>query len=245
MIGIYAIRNLINQKIYIGQSTNVEDRIAHHKSALRHNRHENQHLQRSWNKYGEESFSFFILEECNEERLDELERMYISEYKSIDGEHGYNNETGGSLNKHISDEAKRKMSQKAKGRYAGEKNPMYQVSVLWTQERKEKLSKMMSGAGNPMYGVHLHLSDEQRKRISERMSGEKNPFYGCQHTDETKIKMRASNKRKKPIRCVETGTEYESACEAGRQTGFDNTHINACCNGKAHTAYGFHWEFVA
>ncbi len=33
MIGIYAIVNCVNDKVYIGQSMDVMDRIAHHKSA--------------------------------------------------------------------------------------------------------------------------------------------------------------------------------------------------------------------
>lgn len=36
MVGIYAITNIVNGKIYIGQSTDVIDRIRHHKSMLRH-----------------------------------------------------------------------------------------------------------------------------------------------------------------------------------------------------------------
>ena len=67
MIGIYCIVNIVNNKKYVGQSTDVEGRIAHHKSALRHNKHANDHLQKSWNKYGEDNFRFEILCFCNEE----------------------------------------------------------------------------------------------------------------------------------------------------------------------------------
>ena len=244
MIGIYAIQNTINDKIYIGQSIDIQDRIAHHRSSLRHNRHENQHLQRSWNKYGEENFIFFVLE-CCEAELDGLEKEYIKKFNAIDGQYGYNNESGGSLNKHISEEARIKMSMKAKGRYSGDKNPMYHVSVPWTLERRQKLSERMSGSGNPMYGIHLSVADEQKKKASERMLGDRNPFYGKHHTEDTKQKMRSANKKKKAVRCVETGEVFESSCEVQRQKGFDSSHVNSCCNGKAHTAYGFHWEFVA
>ena len=50
--GIYQIRNIINNKIYIGQSLNIKTRFLQHKQALRKNRHPNQHLQNAWNKYG-------------------------------------------------------------------------------------------------------------------------------------------------------------------------------------------------
>ncbi len=77
LVGIYVIMNCSNLKIYVGQSTNVEDRIAHHKSSLKHNRHENSHLQRAWNKYGASNFKFRVIHVCEEDELDALERQYI------------------------------------------------------------------------------------------------------------------------------------------------------------------------
>lgn len=59
--GIYKITNLINKKIYIGSSCYIKRRWSEHKSDLNNNSHCNKHLQRAWNKYGEESFSFEII----------------------------------------------------------------------------------------------------------------------------------------------------------------------------------------
>lgn len=47
-----------------------------------------------------------------------------------------------------------------------------------------------------------------------------------------------------PVRCIETGTVYQSAYYAQRVTGVNQSGISECCNGKAKTAGGFHWEFV-
>lgn len=58
MRGIYYIKNLVNGKKYIGSSKNLTKRLRDHKSALRVGRHHNIHLQRAWNKYGEENFKF-------------------------------------------------------------------------------------------------------------------------------------------------------------------------------------------
>lgn len=60
MIGVYMIRNNINGKVYIGQSVDVRDRLWHHKSMLKNNRHENSYLQNSWNKYGADAFEFMV-----------------------------------------------------------------------------------------------------------------------------------------------------------------------------------------
>ena len=36
--GIYKIENLVDGKVYIGQSINVSNRLANHKSDLKHNK---------------------------------------------------------------------------------------------------------------------------------------------------------------------------------------------------------------
>lgn len=45
-------------------------------------------------------------------------------------------------------------------------------------------------------------------------------------------------------RCIETGTVYRSAMEAGRLTGTSFGNICACCRGERPTAGGYHWEYV-
>jgi len=91
--GIYCIKNLVNEKMYIGQSIYIQKRWRTHKSALRGNKHHNSELQDDWNKYGEENFIFEILTECTKEALDILEVEYIHEYGTFWS--GYNNDFGG------------------------------------------------------------------------------------------------------------------------------------------------------
>ena len=54
----------------------------------------------------------------------------------------------------------------------------------------------------------------------------------------------SAKKTSKPVRCIETGIIYISACEAERRMGIPNNNINCCCNGKRKTAGGFHFEYV-
>lgn len=91
--GIYKIENLKNGKIYIGQSYNISYRWIHHKSDLRGGIHHNKHLQNAWNKYGEDNFSFEILEECERELLNSREQYWINYYDSFNN--GYNFDNGG------------------------------------------------------------------------------------------------------------------------------------------------------
>lgn len=67
--GIYIIRNIINNKVYIGKSVLIKSRIYNHKSALRGSRHRNKYLQRAYDKYGMDNFIFEVLEKCPEEQL--------------------------------------------------------------------------------------------------------------------------------------------------------------------------------
>ena len=87
MIGIYKITNLINEKVYIGQSIHIERRWQEHCQPSSRSL-----IGKAIQKYGKEHFTFQVLEECAEEQLDELEERYISEYNSV-VPNGYNIET--------------------------------------------------------------------------------------------------------------------------------------------------------
>lgn len=76
--GIYCIINIKNGNKYIGSSKNITSRLSKHTALLRHNKHENAHLQNAWNKYGEEYFDFYVLEKCDVSLLTEREQFYIS-----------------------------------------------------------------------------------------------------------------------------------------------------------------------
>ena len=114
IIGIYKITNKINNKVYIGQSIEVMQRLSTHKTELRNNKHNNSHLQYAWNKYGEENFIFEIIKECKIEELDKLEKYYINLYNSTNKDKGYNIELGGCLNREISIYTRNKISKSNK-----------------------------------------------------------------------------------------------------------------------------------
>ncbi len=80
--GIYKITNVITQIVYIGKSKNVVQRKNAHFSALKLNKHNNQHLQNSYNKHGKDNFTFEVLEYCNIEDLAFKELHYLSLYKN-------------------------------------------------------------------------------------------------------------------------------------------------------------------
>src|SRR5574343_1353413 len=94
---IYQIINAVNGKRYIGRtiSQNPKTRWYRHVSMLRSNRHANKHLQAAWNKHGEHSFSFDILQVLCDENVDQAEMDWIKKCQSNDPMHGYNMTAGG------------------------------------------------------------------------------------------------------------------------------------------------------
>ena len=94
--GIYCIINTANNKRYIGSAVNLQERIKQHYTELSKGVHFNDHLQRSWEKYGEESFELEILEtviNIEYQTLLQIEDNYINQYNTIDETLGYNKRT--------------------------------------------------------------------------------------------------------------------------------------------------------
>jgi len=82
--GVYAIRNKITGAVYIGSTShNFRIRFKTHRKLLRRNRHDNIYLQRAWNKYGEESFEFFIVESmaASPDIIVKAEQRWIDYYR--------------------------------------------------------------------------------------------------------------------------------------------------------------------
>lgn len=88
---IYKIVNTVNDKFYIGSAVNLQVRIKRHFYELKINSHCNNHLQRSYIKYGIDCFKLDILEVFDiieYEKLLKLEEAYILKTKAV--ELGYN-----------------------------------------------------------------------------------------------------------------------------------------------------------
>jgi len=78
---------------------------------LRKGIHDNNHLQNSYNKHGDSSFIFEILEYCSSEELILKENYYISKYKSNTLDFGFNLATVNNFRRNtFNDEVKVKLS---------------------------------------------------------------------------------------------------------------------------------------
>lgn len=94
MYSIYKIINLINGKIYIGQTCKtLEERFSSHIKCAR--RKLNRRLYDSMNHYGYENFKIELIEECDKSAVDDREKYWIKYYNSMDPLIGYNMSEGG------------------------------------------------------------------------------------------------------------------------------------------------------
>lgn len=158
--GIYKITNNINNKVYIGQTRQrFCKRFWHHSWKLRNNNHDNQYLQNAWNHYGEDNFTFSIVEVLNDvEKLNIFEKKYISELKSIDK--CYNMQDGGQTYKGFTRTEEHRKS-------IGEKNRLNMLGRKHSEETKKKMSE--SRKGNQYNKKKFKISDKNAMLAKEML----------------------------------------------------------------------------
>ena len=170
--GIYYIKNLINHKSYIGQSIDVYTRLLRHKSDLRNGR-DSAHLQKSYDKYGEDNFEFAILVRCSVEDLDFWEKYYIKLWDTNNEIFGYNLDCGGSKSRIISKQTRLKMSKSRIGHVVSEE----------TRAKIKKNHKDVSGSNHhrcrPIYCPELNKSFWGSKEVEIK--------YGIDSSSITKV----------------------------------------------------------
>lgn len=134
---IYKITNLINNKVYIGQTNNFERRCGEYQYKVLKN-NPCQVIIQAMIKYGIDNFSFeIIFNALSREELNLIEPLFIKQYNSLIP-NGYNVEVGG-LCAPISQESLNKISKALKGR------PSLNKGKPCSEEQKLKTSKTMSG----------------------------------------------------------------------------------------------------
>lgn len=234
-IGIYGIKNKINNHIYIGKTKmNFGDRRDSHYSLLRNNKHWNPYLQNAWNKYGENNFDFVIIHILKEnEDVNELERNYIQHYRELNLSYNIadGGEGGGNLGKHLSEETKRKI---------GEKNRINMTGFVMPEETKQKISKEHKEAWQK-------LSDEEKIEKIKNFSGSNKGKKMDKNSEQyKKLVERERTKSNAAKYSIETVREIRRLHE---KEGKGYTEISEILNMKRYTVYLIatyrRWKYVS
>jgi group I intron endonuclease len=155
--GVYALRNTVNGKVYVGSSKEgLRQRLLVHRRSLRAGTHVNKHLQHAWNSHGDAAFEFVVLKICKESRCLYWEQKYLDKYKSYNRVNGYNGRPKASNNagyKHTED-FKRAISLRGKLRY---RDPLERrktgdrAKVMWQDPiiRKKIIKGLKAALANP------------------------------------------------------------------------------------------------
>ena len=229
--GIYKILNTVNGKVYIGQSKHIKQRWSEHKKELRANRHPNSHLQRSWNKYGEESFQHIILEECEENILDEREKYYIEIYDSFDSDNGYNLTDGGGSNRDISESTRKKLSNSISGEMHPRRKEVIcletgEVFVSLVEAARSvgcdysAITRCCNGITTTVKCLHWLFYDDYLK-LSE---------------GETSLILSKHSSKQRSVIYLNTNEYFPSIKDAHKATGINANSIGQCCLGNRKNA---------
>jgi group I intron endonuclease len=119
--GIYLIYNLKNGKFYVGSSVNIKRRWICHKRDLQNGSHCNSHLQRSWDKYGQNAFGWIVIEPVQDiNLLIQREQFWIVTLEACKDGYNLNPTAGSCLGRKHSAEARAKMSKTHRGKKLSE-----------------------------------------------------------------------------------------------------------------------------
>ena len=187
---IYITTNLVNGKKYLGQRKYSKGWESYLGSGVA--------FKKALKKYGKENFKReIIIEAETAEELNQFEKELSIKYDVVNSDNWYNLCYGGGATTGyvFSEESKRKMSEKAKGRYSGEKNPMYgrcgknapSARVVYIAELEKyfdtikecaafigvapsNVSAVLSGKRKTVHGYHILYAEQANSVVNKEIA---------------------------------------------------------------------------
>lgn len=221
---IYKATNLINGKIYIGQTKNtLNERVDEHWNNRNCKQYKNNYFSNALKKYGLEGFEWEEFDSGESiEELNYLEKYWIKWYRSNNRKYGYNGTDGGYGIRGFKHSEKTKInhSKIMKEKFAsGQMIPPYKGKKI-PKNVKEKMS--LARQGKPSWNKGIK---------------------GTHFSPGTEFKIGHSTRCQKII-CIETGIIFNSIKDANKFFNLKKSHIGDVCRGKRNECVGFHWEFI-
>jgi group I intron endonuclease len=213
--GVYLITTDKNRRYY-GSAVDIHARWRAHRDDLTRDRHANKKLQNCWNKYGETSFTWTVVEECFRSNLLIVEQKYLdqnfAEPKQCLNIARY---AGAPMRgRTATEETRRKISAAQKGKVISE-------------EVKRKMRKPKpQGHGEAVSAALTGVRHSPERRAKAQTSQRSRRVVG----EDT---------------ATGTFVRFDSLMAARRDGGFDPSHIARCIQGEAKQHKGFVWRDAA
>lgn len=173
---IYKATNLINSKIYIGQTINtLEYRKNQHFREAKSKKKTTVYFHNALNKYGYDNFLFEEIDHADTQKeLDDKERYWIKYYDSNNKNKGYNLDSGGQSGGVKSEETKRKIGETTKEKWnnpeMAEKMRQGLLKGAETMKRNAKTYPFTCPVCNRTFYYSKHVL-ESRKFCSNKCAG--------------------------------------------------------------------------
>lgn len=218
---VYCHENLTNRKRYFG----ITCQPLHQRWRNGNGYRNNDFFYRAIQKYGWNGFEHLVIQDgLSKKEAESLEIKLINDYDTTNPSKGYNIEKGGSGANRITDETRNKIRHALKGH-------------ICSEETRLKISIANTGKRNPNKGKRMTAELVEKNRISHLGQIPWNKGRPWSESERAKCNGKA-------VVCVETGTIFSTAHNAGRALKIDFSSINKCCRGRAKTAGGYHWKYL-
>lgn len=246
---IYKIENVVNGKVYIGQTRiSFSKRRNSHLHALRSNSHRNNYLQNAWNKYGEKNFKFELVKYCEVDELNELEAQYISSYESLAHQKGYNIESGGNVNKIVHPSTRAKMSKRMK-KWIVETGHIQRLAEMNKGDNSSSARKIVLVNTGEVFGsiVSAHEKYPQAsqaciglccaRKIKQAGQMEDGTWMIWEYEEnfdkqkEYEFRKKKVKTHSRPVICINTNEVFDSLEEACSKYGINKPTLVKACKG--------------
>ena len=219
---IYQITNKINNKKYIGKTIkSLSTRFYNHCYSSKNG--STTYFHKALRKYGKNNFFIEEIEIC-ESNLGDREMFWISKLKPE-----YNQTLGGDggiLGYYHTEETKKLLSIKRKGKFIGQENSFY--NQAHTEEQKQKWSKMRKGQLSPCGFAGKSHKEESKSKTSKTLKNNPNV---------KRIKVFQYDIEGKFLR------EFQSISDAAKFVETNPSNIKYTCEGKFNHCKGYKWSY--
>mgnify|MGYP003641889617 CR=1 FL=1 len=247
VVGIYMVTNMVNSKIYIGQSIDIDRRWNQHRygkgSII---------LRNAINKYGIDNFNFEVVEKVDVEGLSDgeakelltsVEQKWLDNEKPYLKENGYNQQSVAKPNiliKRPEDYGKLISKIKIDNNHCGKGVIQYNLDGELIKEWKSaaQIERVLGYHAENISGCCI----KKQKSSNGFIWGFKGTMITTEVINDANKSKRLSTVRRYDLNGIQIDT-FENTKDASEKTGLSWSAIRQACSGHRKTGCGYIWKF--